>query len=639
MAGSKIAENLEKVVNTAGRGVGKLQIGVNKILWGRTNTRPTVGVGYVPASSPTGSASLNYISAVPTAPKTAQQSNIKNFAQSGLFNILNALNSVDLCRVITYAYDNINLRRKPRPERPWSTAQTALFTLQDACGVTVSYIDKYTASPSMFITSFFASGSNSLAPLLQPENTNAPIQGGTDVIKYNTYFLLQSIKQALIPGGQNSLFSQEDAEVIQAVPGLISNLNFLNDVTKIVDRYTSYLEISDAELVKLVNDVNKIRAVCVTVQNLDFRDPRALVNTAANFLGVDVRSQVQQLNKYIDVTKIIPTLKQVNDSLRSFIRIANQVQGFVRTGQFIIKLCLLFYKIFKFLFEFFKQLPIPSIFGTYGTNATFQGVVNTAKSELDGAVRVLRALNALLGVIVVFIKYLLGNTVELLRRLEVLLATLQGCEAMKNSEVLFELQQTYADLTALKDRLETYIFNFESKTDPNLAQFGAYEIRVVDEQVVETTIRNRRRRGIALDKNGAIATQSDLTFATNSAVIIEEVKQKLVALGLVNPVATAISPTDLQVFSESYTYLDNNDILSDDLTLTQQEIESADNLNENQGLGLQAFVNNLKGGRRLRRRMRRELARQQAELRARTARERQAAQSTLSSTASPARPR
>lgn len=208
---------------------------------------------------------------------------------------------------------------------------------------------------------------------------------------------------------------------------------------------------------------------------------------------------------------------------------------------------------------------------------------------------------------------------------------------MKGSDVLFELEQTNRELLALKDRLETYILDFEGKTDPNLSQFGKYQIRVVDEEVVETTVRNRRRRGIALDTNGAIVTQSDLTFATNSAIIIEEVKQKLVSLGLVNPVASTISPIDLQVFTESYNYLDNNDILDDNLTISEGDIESADNLDENQGLGLQAFVNNLKGGKRLRRRMRKQLAAQQRELRKQLDQERQAARNSVNSSVAQSR--
>lgn len=638
MAGSKIAENLEKVVNGAGKAVGRLQVGVNKILWGRANTQPAVGVQYVPATSPTGSASINYSSTAPTAPQTAQQSGIKNFAQSGLFNILNALNSVDLCAVITYAYDNTNIKKKKRPEKPWKKGQELLYGFQDTCGEVVKYIDKYTAYPNVFIGSYLGVGPNAVPPVIASEDNDAPVEGGTQVQKYNTYFLMQAIKGTLTFGeSTGSLFTSEDAETIRAVPGLVNNLNYLKDQINVIDRYTDYRQIPDVTLQKIIVNIGKIRTTCVTIQNLDFRDPRALANLAGNYLGTDIRSQIQKLNKFVDVTKIIPTLKQVNDSLRSFIRIANQVQGIVNTGQFIIKLCLLFYKVFKFILTFFKALVVPLIFGTAGTQITLQETVNRAKDETDGVVRTLRALNALLSVVLVFIKYLLGNTVELLRRLETLLAVLRGCEAMKGSDVLFELEQTNRELLALKDRLETYILDFEGKTDPNLSQFGKYQIRVVDEEVVETTVRNRRRRGIALDTNGAIVTQSDLTFATNSAIIIEEVKQKLVSLGLVNPVASTISPIDLQVFTESYNYLDNNDILDDNLTISEGDIESADNLDENQGLGLQAFVNNLKGGKRLRRRMRKQLAAQQRELRKQLDQERQAARNSVNSSVAQSR--
>jgi len=611
MANSKIAKGLEKLVNNSGNLVGKLQAGANKILWGSANTQPTTTVQYTPASSPGVTPSLNYSSNVPTAPQTAQQSKLKSFAQSGLFNILNALNSVDLCNVLTYAYDNVNFRKGKRPEKPWNDAQEIFYGFQDVCGEVTKYIDKYTAYPNVFIGSFLGVGPNAVPPVIAAEDNDAPVQGGTQVTKYNTYFLMQSIKQTLTFGtSTGSLFTPEDAQTMQAVPGLVNNINFLRDSVNVIDKYADYRQIPDTELQKIINTIGKIRTVCVTVQNLDLRDPKGLANLAGNYLGFDIRNQIQQLQKYIDVTKIIPTLKQVNNALRGFIAICNQVQKIVTLGQFIIKLGILFYKIFKFILAFFKVLPIPLIFGTSGTQITLQDAVNKAKDESDGVMRILRAINALLAVVVVFIKYLLGNTIELLRRLETLLAVLRGCEAMKDSDVLFELEETNKQLIAVKEQLEAYIIKFEGKTDPKTAEFGAYQIRVEEEQVVESTVTNRRRRGIALDQNGRIAAQSDLTFATNEKIIIEEVKQKLVSLGLINPVLANLDTANLAIISESLNYLDTNDVLDDDLNLTEEQIESADNLDENQGLGLQAFVNNLKGGRRLRRRMRTKLAAQ-----------------------------
>jgi hypothetical protein len=615
MGNSKIANGLERFVNNTGRLVGELQLGVNKILWGRGNTQPSTTVQLVPPSGSQGSR-LNYTTNTPTAPQTAQQSKFRTFAESGVFNILNALNSVDLCNVLTYAYDNVKIRKGKRPPREeWGPEQRIFYGFQDACGKTVKYIDKYTAYPNVFIGSYVGIGPNAIPPLIAAQDTAAPVGGGTQVQKYNTYFLMQAIKQTLTFGtSTGSLFTPEDAQTMQAVPGLVNNINFLRDSVDSINNYTDYRQISDINLQKLIDKVNKIRTVCVTVQNLDLRDPKGLANLAGNYLGFDIRNQIQQLQKYIDVTKIIPTLKQVNNALRGFIAICNQVQKIVTLAQFIIKLGLLFYKIFKFVIKFFENLPAPSVFLTAGIQITLQKATTGANNEADGVVRVLKAVNGLLAVVVSFIKYLLANTVELLRRLETLLAVLRTCETMKDSDVLFELEETYKELEAVKEQLEAYIIQFEGKTDPNTAEFGAYQIRVEEEQLVETGIVNRRRRGIALDKNGRIAAQSDLTFATNEKIIIEEVKQKLVSLGLINPILANLDTANLAVISESLNYLDTNDVLDDDLNITEAELDDADNLDENQGLGLQAFINNLKGGRRLRRRMREQMAKNKRQL-------------------------
>ena len=175
-----------------------------------------------------------------------------------------------------------------------------------------------------------------------------------------------------------------------------------------------------------------------------------------------------------------------------------------------------------------------------------------------------------------------------------------------------QLQQTKQDLVDLKEQLATYIQQFDSKTSPNTAIFGTYDIRVVDEQLTDTAIVNKRRRGVALDQNGNIVAQSDLTFATNTTVIIDEVKQKLLALGLVQPSLGKINASTLAVISESLNFLDSNDVLQDDLNIQPTQLDSPDNLDENQGLGLNAFVNNLKGAKKLRQRVREQVASQAA---------------------------
>jgi hypothetical protein len=215
----------------------------------------------------------------------------------------------------------------------------------------------------------------------------------------------------------------------------------------------------------------------------------------------------------------------------------------------------------------------------------FQNASDTARAETSGVARLLKAINALLSVLLNFIRYLLVNTNELITRLDILLTNLQACEAVKNSDVVSQLIQTRSDLINLRDQLDSYLTQYDSKTNANTAMFGKYDIRVVDEEITDPSIQNKRRRGIALDIDGQIVAQSDLTFATNTAVIIAEVQQRLLALHLVPSNTGQVNAANLAVIAESINYLDSNDVvdnnLNPDLTiLNQSSVEQTANIQE-----------------------------------------------------------
>lgn len=633
---SKIAKGLEKVVKVSAKGIAELQINIDKALWGipskpesekssakfgkrsRGQQATTEAVSISPNVGPQSIISAASAVAVSTPDKEVRYKRVNTKAEkpgigqrlvsTGLFSALDALNSVDLCNVVTYAYDNINIKRQPRPERStWSTIQVVFFGLQDQAGLVVQGIDKYYAFPNQFIGSYFGVGPNAKPPqqAVSQSTPPAPIEGGSKVSSYNMYFLVKSIKEVFSfnPSGTGSLFTQQDAQLLREVPGLGSNLNFVNDFLKDANKYTDWNQIAPEELIRLNTKVGQLRSICVTIQNLSLRNAVQLVG---NFVGADIRSEVQKLNEFVDVTRIVPTLKEINDSLRSFILMANKVQKVIQTGQFIIKLAIIFVKVFKFILYFFGILPIPSMFLTAGAQTKIQDVKDAAKSEKDGVTRVLKAVNALLGVALTLVRYIVANTNELLRRLDTLLINLQQCDAFKDSDILGQLQQTRISLNDLLERQATYLIDYDSKTDPDESIFGKYQIRIIDEQVVDLSIVNLRRRGVALDERGNLVVQTDLTFANDPQIIIGEVKQKLVAQGLVGSVT--LDPELASILSQSYNFLSNNDIVEEDLTINPANLDLPDNLNENEGLGLNAFINNLKGGKRLRRRVRKELA-------------------------------
>jgi hypothetical protein len=588
MSDSQTAKGLTPLINNSARLTGKLQNGINKVLWGSANVQPARTATYDPVSG-----SIKYSPGPATAPTPPAKTAVGSFVQAGLFNALDVLNSVDLCSVMTYLTDTINAKKSKRPpESEWSAIQATFYGLQDQAEFTQKAIDKFTAYPNIFIGSYVGTGPNAVPPQQAISESNAPAEGGSKVTAYNLYFLMQSIKDtfSFSNSSTNSLFTEEDKLVLSVVPGLGGNLNIIDDFIGTINKYSDYRQIPNDEVQKLLTKVTNLRSICVTIQNLDFKVGLAAVG---NFIGVDVRAQIQKLNKFLDPTKIITDLKNINNALRTFIRIGRQVEGILKLGQFIIKLALIFAKVFKFIQVLFTTNPFPLIFATGGVQTVFQNTSEKAKTETNGIIRLLKSVNALLTVVLNFLRYLLVNTNELLSRLDILLINLQACDAVKDSDVVSELKQTQSDLIAFREQITGYITQYDSKTNANTAMFGKYDIRVVEEEITDPSIRNKRRRGVALDTDGQVVVQSDLTFATNNAVIIAEVQQQLIAQQLVSSNSGQIDAANLAVIAESVNYLDSNDVIDNDLTPSTEVLNAA---GAAQGANISQFIDKIPGG-------------------------------------------
>ena len=687
MSDSKLATNIIKLVNNSAKLTGKLQNGINVILWGSANTKTNQTVKY-----DTVSGSLKYVS----NPTTAVPPKGGNLVESGLFNALDILNEVDLCSIATYLTDNIHTKKNKRPEKPWKGPNAALYTIQEQAEFVQGYIDKFFAFPNVFIGSYIGGPVNGNPPVApsaiqtpvqssnQPATTtstststatattsttsavnsypspqietitvngvvyrqgdpgyegakkdfaqamqeanqikqevssqtntnntnqggtgitvttpqqaisqsNAPIEGGSRVTAYNVYFLMQAVKDtfSFSNNTSSSLFTVEDKTLLSTVPGLGSNLNIVDDFIGTINKYSDYRQIPDVEVQRLIKKITTLRSVCVAIQNLDFKNGLAAVG---NFLQTDIRAQIQKLNKFLDPTIIIPTLKAINNSLRSFLRIAKQVQGILSLGQFLIKLALVFNKVFVFIKTIFDSNPLPLVYSVSGVQTRLQNARDKANTETNGLGRLLKAINILLTVILNFIRYLLVNTNELLSRLDILLTNLQACEAVKDSSVISQLKQTQLDLIDLREQLALYVTQYDSKTNANNSMFGKYDIRVVDEEITDPSIRNKRRRGIALNMDRQIVAQSDLTFATNTAVIIAEVQQKLIALHLVPSNEGQINTADLATIADSVNFLDSNDVIDNDLN---PDVGVLNEATVAQDVNITEFIDKLPGG-------------------------------------------
>ena len=171
------------------------------------------------------------------------------------------------------------------------------------------------------------------------------------------------------------------------------------------------------------------------------------------------------------------------------------------------------------------------------------------------------------------------------------------------------VKDTINNLVETANSLQKFVSEYESNKERLNRNFGTYQIKIVDEQINDEGIPLKRRYGIALDSNGVLVVQSTPTFASLDEIIINEVKVLLVSNGFVKSQFSSLGAEDIETMNESLNYVGDIDINIDDLGLSSLNsgLDDPDNEDPDQGLGLNAFVNNLPGGKALRRRMRKQM--------------------------------
>ena len=586
-----ITTGLRKFIKVIGKGINAAKKAADKVLWGSVNEAPAVPAPGTPA---------------PTTPK---KSKVGSFIQSGLFNVLDALLSVDLCNILDYLISSVDARKKKRSETP-TNIEKALYDLQDKAALIRDCIDKFYAFPSDILSNLKNPDPQAApAPGTKPPSEPPPDNtlAGSAMQKYNlgivskysaTVFKsannLQAEAQGAIAGvnamAQQALVDPEVQAALSLIPGFNTNINALQDFIGLADKYADFRAIPNDEFQKILKKLDTTRAVCVTIENMSLGGAIDLVQ---QFSGLDIRSQIAKLNQFMNPAKIVPTLKQVDNSLKSFIATCKSIQSYIRIGRGIIKIGLVLIKIYKYIAKLISTIPAPLMYATYNVVSALENAKEAAKDNTSKLELFLQDLNELMGVIMGVVLYLQQNAIALLQRVEILISRLEQCTALDGSEVLAQLKTTRQSLIAAERELASILADYNAKANPDSVDYGSYTIRVVEEEVVDTTVRNRRRRGIALDVNGVLAAQSDLTFATNTAVIIEETKIKLITLGLVSP---ELSPTDLFI-TEAMTYLGNDSVNMNDLNIP----------GSSSSIALNSYLNTLPGGRVMRQRVRKVL--------------------------------
>ena len=561
------ATGLEKVIFIAGDNIIKAERGINTLF----NGKPQKDEG------------------------PNEKKSIKKALDKGLYKIFGDLEELDLCNLLDYALNRIPGSSRFNPEiKPTDPFELSKWTLQKKAYDLQLEIDNYY---------------NSYLDTTNQESKARGIYGLIEKIRDTFNEIADPLQQV------NSL---RDPNIASKFPQLdIINATLENYFGEF-NKYTDFRQIPSENIQKLVSLIDKVRNICVLIQGLN-TPAAALSFVDSVFPNVDLKNQLQRLNNLIPVEKLSPFLNTVVKNLQKVQSICNVFSSFINFGQRIISIGVNVVKALKAIVAFIKALPIPLVFQVQGVVHTIDDVLqNIVIKFLNKILEVLDQIGVLLQLCANVVEELSIGLYRIISVLSTMIDRLKVCTS-KDEKLVEDMEIQRDNLLSTANEFESFVDNYKNNEKTSNNSVGEYIIQIVTEQVVDDAINLRRRYGIAQKLNGPIVARSQPTFASEDQIIINEVKQILATLGLIKPESlSSFSIEEAKTIEEALKFLSDNEVTITDVTF-DNGLDAPDNEDENSELGLNAFVNKLNGGKKLRKKMREAMKKNAEKLKAQKA--------------------
>lgn len=549
------AKGLEKAIGVIARFIMKAQGKTNGILYGQYKLKQDEGTA------------------------------IQRALDKGVDNLLTNFAGVDFCNLFNYALTQIpgGTSFNPNILPPSDPISRAKWNLQNKAFQVQKAIDQYEAS--------YGNVSNSESKL-----------GLSTLIRKIT----DTFQTVLAPNtGIN------DPLLLSTFPQLSTASNFLQNALGKFNQYNDVRDIPNTDVVKLLNTIDKVKYYCIAIQGLN--SPATVLNFADSIIDGNVQQEIAKINK------LVP-LKDISKVLKSILRLANNINSigqnaikYINTARTVIKIAVLIIKVFNVVKAFLLGNPLPNIFITSGITTLFSDTYQEKLSN-NGTKKLIKRLNqinAVLNLMTIFVTSLVAGMGSIIGKLNLILLNIENCNNV-DPELKQDLINTITNLTNTANTLQDFLDKSNQTADNKNKRFGEYTIEIVTEQITDEGINLKRRYGIARNSSGYIVVESTPTFASLDLIIINEVKVLLVSKGLVNSNIGGLSSEEEVTVIDALSYLETDDINIDTVTISDKDVENYKT--QDAELGLSTFVDNLPGGKSLRKKVRSILAKQSDKL-------------------------
>ena len=541
---------------------------------------------------------------------------------NGILPLMVELNSIDFCNLINYILNNI-----PLDENSGSFRTVNL--LKDISKKTINLIDEvlyFTPNPNNIITIGDIIVLNEDIPEIPTINERGEITtysadindkitvdaNNIEVLKrYPTSYSKTNnkAKEVLIKlrnAVQEISSITNDPDLVDLIPQLTQGNNFITDFLRKLDRSISLEQIPNEDLQKIlrrIRDLRNILSLIVGIQS--FRDALGAIQTAT---GLNIDREIQRIQKSLDFSVLIRIIRTINIPLQIINQIAQKLLKIIKIISIYVKIQIVVLKVLRKILKLFNKLPLPLKFLLYGKLARIERTKDQILAEIDRRLEILRGYNTLVELVSATIIDITIKLQFINKQLQILENNLQLCSSTDESPILTEISTLRSKIVKSIEELEVFTDRFNPEVNPNVNIFGGFTLEIQEEELVDEGIRNKRRRGIALDANGLLAEQTDLTFATDTNIILEELKLKLINRGLVSPVSnTQTGFPDLDILIEDIS-------LDEDIPEIEDEDEELDNEYKDIQTDLDTALNSIKGVSNLRRRIRNKITGQVSKL-------------------------
>jgi hypothetical protein len=511
----------------------------------------------------------------------------------GIRPIIDLLVQIDYCNLINYGLNNIQTGIKFDPDKD----------PRDINGSTWRQVQIWKVQKLAYDIQTEIDGFDDVATRT-PEEKRKFIFDKIKIITKKFNDLKNTISPELNEISNLTGIPTSSTSITEIFPQLKSILPSIEDKLQYLNKYSDYRQIPISDFQKLVNIVDKVRLSCIVIQSLS--TPAEALSLLPNKIKNELQTSISKVEKLIKPEKAIPFLRNLIETLNKVNQVLKEIISVINFARTITTVLLLLIKIFKKIIIFFKINPGPNLYTWLGLTTIISSGERKVEEGTTKFEDRLTQINYLFQTLFSICSNISIEIQEIIGRLRILIVNLEQCTSVDRS-IVDSLRTSVDNVERSINTINKFVKDKENHASTSSRRSaGEYTINIITEEVVEEAFTLRRRYGVAVNPSGLVELSSSPTFASLDSIIIAEVKQLLSSKGLIKTFPSDFTISEEELIEDAKSFLGNEDDINMDLDYENTEIpiDAPENENEDDGIGLNAFLNKLPGGKKLRKKVR-----------------------------------